>query len=124
MCGGESEIHQQLKGGAMKDIGKKLREIRESKGLTQLDVENSTGISRVYLSKIETDRRKGMGSEYRRGYKAGWQKGKDRVERLRQRIVTMSILRDSKDGIDKTKDLEYQRPLKKHRGFLGGVDNG
>ena len=35
------------------DIGKRLRELREAKGLTQRDIEELSGLLRDYVSKIE-----------------------------------------------------------------------
>ncbi len=35
-------------------VGQKIREMRQSKRLTQEEIENRTGIKREYLSKIET----------------------------------------------------------------------
>jgi transcriptional regulator with XRE-family HTH domain len=35
------------------DIGKRLRELREAKGLSQTDVEDRSGMPRSHLSKIE-----------------------------------------------------------------------
>ena len=35
------------------DIGKRLRELREANGLTQGDVEDRTGLLRVYISQVE-----------------------------------------------------------------------
>ena len=35
------------------DIGKRLRELREARGLSQGDVEDRSGLSRAHLSKIE-----------------------------------------------------------------------
>lgn len=39
-------------------IGGKLREIRESKGLTQENISNKTGISMVHIGNIENGRKK------------------------------------------------------------------
>ena len=35
------------------DIGKRLRELRESKGLSQGDIEERTGLFRCYVSRVE-----------------------------------------------------------------------
>ena len=35
------------------DIGKRLRELREAKGLSQGDIEHGTGLLRCYLSRVE-----------------------------------------------------------------------
>jgi len=38
------------------DIGKRLRELREAKGLSQRDIEDRTGLNRAYVSKSECGR--------------------------------------------------------------------
>ena len=35
------------------DIGKRLRELREAKGLSQGDIEHGTGLHRCYVSRVE-----------------------------------------------------------------------
>jgi transcriptional regulator with XRE-family HTH domain len=35
------------------DIGKRLRELREAKGLSQSDVEDRSGLARTHVSKVE-----------------------------------------------------------------------
>ena len=40
------------------EIGKRLKEARESSGLTQSDVEEMTGINRVTISNIERGQKK------------------------------------------------------------------
>ena len=35
------------------DIGKRLRELREAKGLSQGDIEHGTGLARCYVSRVE-----------------------------------------------------------------------
>jgi transcriptional regulator with XRE-family HTH domain len=35
------------------DIGKRLRELRKAQGLSQGDIERSTGLLRCYLSRVE-----------------------------------------------------------------------
>ncbi len=38
------------------DIGKRLRELREAKGLSQSDVEDRSGLPQAYVSKVENGR--------------------------------------------------------------------
>jgi transcriptional regulator with XRE-family HTH domain len=42
-----------LKGKAVMNIGKRLRELREAKGLSQGDIEKRTGLVRCFVSRIE-----------------------------------------------------------------------
>ena len=42
---------------SMKEIGKRLQELRESKGLSQSDLANYLGISQLLLSQIESGNR-------------------------------------------------------------------
>jgi transcriptional regulator with XRE-family HTH domain len=37
----------------LRKLGKRIRELREEKGLTQTDLSRASGVSRVYLSGIE-----------------------------------------------------------------------
>jgi transcriptional regulator with XRE-family HTH domain len=38
------------------DIGPRLRQLREQKGLSQFDIEEATGLQRTYVSRVENSR--------------------------------------------------------------------
>ena len=42
------------------ELGTNIKQLRESKGLTQDDVVNKTGMKREYLSKIENNKHKNL----------------------------------------------------------------
>jgi len=114
----------------MNEIGERLRSLRKERGLKQVEIAEEVGITRAYLSGLETGAATpghatfmALASFY--GVSLDWlTTGKgDRSEKLREKATDLVDGRKAKLGLDAVEDFERLRLLRIWSMLSGDVRN-